>query len=137
MLNLKKAIYSKLSDSLLTADIGGRFFDTQAPEGAEYPYVVYLIVSDGPDNVFGGYYEDVLIQFSLFSKTENDTTEIETMFGHLKTLFDECSFNITDQTLIWMRRENATLMAETHDALITGTIQVWHYAVDYIVTIKV
>jgi len=136
MLNLKKAIYGKLSGSLLTADIGGRFYDTQAPEGAEYPYVVYLIVSDVPDNVFQGYYEDVLIQFSLFSATPNNSTEIEGMYGHLKTLYDECSFNITDQTLIWMRRENAILTIEDHTTP-AGTIQVWHYAVDYMVTIKV
>jgi len=136
MLNLKKAIYGKLAGSLLTADIGGRFYDTQAVEGSEYPYVVYLIVSDVPDNVFQGYYEDVLIQFSLFSTTLDNSTEIETMFGHLKTLFDECSFNITDQTLIWMRRENATLNIEDHTTP-EGTIQFWHYAVDYLITTKV
>jgi len=136
MLNLKKAIYTKLTGSSLISDVGGRFFDTQAPEGSQYPFAVYMIVSDMPDNVFQGYYEDVLIQFSLFSATPNNSTEAETMFDHLKTLFDECSFNITDQTLIWMHRENATLTIEDHTTP-AGTIQVWHYAVDYMVTIKV
>ena len=138
MLNLKKAIYGKLSGSLLGTDIGGRMFDTMAPQGAEYPYAVYLIVSDAPDNVFAGYYEDVLIQFSLFSATPDDSTEIEGMYGHLKTLYDECTMTIAAgaNTLIWMRRENASLMPEEHTTL-AGTIQVWHYAVDYAVTIKV
>lgn len=135
MLNLKKAIYAKLSGSLLTADIGGRLFDTQAPEGSQYPYVVYLIVSDVPEKTFTEDFENVLIQFSLFSATPNDSTEAETMFGHLKTLFDECAMTIpptgaeTD-TLVWMKRSNATLMIEDHTTP-AGTIQVWHYAVDY------
>ena len=137
MLNLKKAIYGKLANSLLTADIGGRFFDTQAIEGAEYPYAVYMIVSGYPEKTFTEDFEVALIQFSLFSATPNDSTEIETMFNHLKTLFDECALSVTGADWFhWMKRQNATLMVEDHTTL-AGTIQVFHYAVDYEVMISI
>ena len=134
MLNLKKAIYSKLTGSLLTADIGGRFYDTQAPEGAEYPYVVYMIVSDVPDKTFTEDFEDVVIQFSLFSSASG-STEVEKMFTDLKTLYDECSMTITGSTLLRMKRTIATLMVEDHTTP-SGTVEVWHYAVDYEVLLE-
>jgi len=129
--NLTTAIFAKCAvGSDLYNDVAGRLFNGRAPEGAEYPYVVFLLVSDMPEKTYTEDFENVIIQFSLFSSTIYDTTEIEDMFTHLKALYDECSFEITDSTLIWMKRENATLMVEDHTTP-AGTVQVWHYAVDY------
>lgn len=134
--NLTTAIFGKMTSSTdLYSDIGGRLFKGRAPEGAEYPYVVYLLVSNNPDKVFVSNYEDALIQFSLFSSTSG-STQVEDMYTHLKALYDECSMTITSETLIWMRRENAILMVEDHTTP-AGTVQVWHYAVDYLITTKV
>lgn len=131
MLNLKKAIYGKLSGSALDAHIAGRLFDTQAPDGSEYPYVVYMIVSNYPEKTFTEDFEVVLIQFSLFSATPGDSTEVEGMYTDLKTLFDECAMTVTGSSwFYWMKRQSATLMMEEHTTP-AGTIQVFHYAVDY------
>lgn len=136
MLNLSKAIYAKKAGSDLNTDVGGRFYKNRAPERAAYPYVVYMIVSDAPDHVMGGReYEDILIQFSLFSSTSG-STQIETMYGHLKDLYDECSFSITGETLIWMQRENTVQQTEDHDATPSGTIEVWAYHVTYRLTVR-
>ena len=137
MLNLSKGIYGKLSGSALASHIAARMYKGRAPEDADYPYVVYMIVSDVPDPTFSSNYEDALIQFSLFSSTSG-STEVENMYTDLKTLYDDCTMTIAAgaNTLIWMQRQNATLMVEDHTTP-TGTVQVWAYHVDYMVTVKV
>lgn len=135
MLNLSKAIYGKLASSALASHIGNRLYPGRAPEDAVYPYAVFLIVSNRPDKTFAEDYEETLIQFSLFSATSDDA-ESHGMYADLITLYDECAMTITGETMIWMRRENAQLWIEDHTTT-AGTIQVWHYAVDYRITTKV
>ena len=104
-------------------------FKGRAPDGTSFPYVIFFVVTDMPDRTFTEDYENVIIQFSLFS-TASGTTEIEDMFTHLKTLYDEKPFTITGSTLVWMRRSNTSFLVEDHTTP-TGTQQVWHYAVDF------
>lgn len=132
MKNLTTAIFGKLAGSLLNTDIGGRLYKGQAPDKAVYPYVVYMLVSDTPDDAFAKKGENALFQFSLFSSASG-STEVEDMYSHLKTLYDDCALSPTGSTLIWMRRMNATLMVEDHTTL-QGSQKVWHYAVDYEIT---
>ncbi len=129
MKELSTAIFGKLSGSALASHIADRLFKGRAPEGAVYPYIVYLIVSNAPEKTFTEHHERTTIQFSLFSSASG-STEVEDMYEDLIALYDECSLTITSQTLIWMRRENATLMVEDHITK-AGTVQVWHYAVDF------
>jgi hypothetical protein len=129
MNNLLTAIATKIAGSTLSNDVGGRIYLDQAEQGAQLPYIVFFIVTDVPSHTFTEDFEDVLIQFSMFSASEG-ATEITTMYGHLKALFDECALTITDSTLVYMRRQNLTTMVEdftTADASET----VKHWAVDY------
>ena len=135
MKDLTTGIYGKISGSSFSSDIGGRLYKGQAPDGATYPYAVYLLVSAVPDLTFTSKYEDVVIQFSLFS-TASGSTEIEDMYTHLTALYDECTLSITGETLIWMVREFANLSIEEHTTP-TGTQRVWAYHVRYRVIVKV
>jgi hypothetical protein len=135
MLNLTTAIYSKFTGSTLASYIGNRMYKGQAPAGVTYPYIVYSMVTDRPDVTFGTKYEDVVIQFSLYS-IASGTAEIETMYTYLKTLYDECSLTITGETLICMKRSNAMFQVEEHTTP-TGTAMVWVYHVDYSVYVQV
>jgi len=126
---LTTAIYSQLAGSALSTAVGGKMFKGRAPDGTSFPYVIFFVVTDMPDRTFTEDYENVIIQFSLFS-TASGTTEIEDMFTHLKTLYDEKPFTITGSTLVWMRRSNTSFLVEDHTTP-TGTQQVWHYAVDF------
>lgn len=110
-------------------------FKHEAIEGTEYPYVVYYLIADVPDNTFTESIEDVLIQFSLFSN-DSGSTEIEDMFEHLKTLYDDCILTITGGTCLYMRRENANLTKETNTTE-SGAESVWVYHVDYNIKTKV
>jgi len=135
MKNLSTAIYGVFT--ALTAgvnndfydDIQGRLFKGRAPEGTQYPYAVFMLISVVPTRTFSEHFEDSLIQFSLFSSTSS-SSEVEDMFTHVKALYDEAQFDITENELIWMRYENAQLMP---DAVTTpeGTFEIWHYAVDF------
>lgn len=135
MKNLSKAIYSKISGSALETAVNGRFYKGRAPEGIEYPYVVYMLISDIPDRTMSSRYNHATIQFSLFS-LDSGSTEVEDMYTNLKALFDECDLTITAQTHIWMRRTMANLMIEDHTTQ-SGTRQAWHYAVEYGIIAKV
>ncbi len=127
---LTDAIWGKCTSATdLYADIGGRLFKGRAPQGAELPYVVFFVVSSVPEKTYTDDLENALVQFSLFSKTES-IVEVEGMFSHLKALYDECDLSVTGYSAIWMRRQNATLMSEEH-VTPDGTVNVWHYAVDY------
>lgn len=132
MKNLTTAIYAKLSGSDFSSDIGGRLFKGRATSGAEYPYAVFFMVTNIPEKTFSENYEDVIIQFSLFSSTSG-TTEIENMYTHLKALYDECVLSITGATLIWMKRDNAVFLVEDHTTP-SGTAQVYAYHIDYSIT---
>jgi hypothetical protein len=126
---LIKAIITKFSGSTISSDVNGRVFLDRAPDGCEFPYIVFFVVSSVPDWQFSERFEDTLIQFSLFSSSES-AVEITTMLKDLKSLFDDCSLTITGDTLIWFRRQNITTMVEEITTA-TGTQTIKHYAVDY------
>lgn len=129
MNNLLSALMTKTVGSNFSNDVGGRIYLDNAPQEAEFPYVVFFIVSDVPDNVFAKNGESILIQFSLFSSSES-AVEITTMHNDLKALFDDCSLTITSNTLIWFRRDGLTPMVDEITTP-TGTQSVKHWAVDY------
>ncbi len=142
MKSLSTAIFGLMTSSTaLYADIGGRMFKGIAPEGSVFPYIVFSIISDVPEKTFTEDFEDILIQFSLFSSASS-SGEIEDMFAHLKELYDECAMTITavshdvTNTLVWMKRQNATLMVEDEETP-AGTRQIFHYAVDYEIKVQV
>ena len=139
MNNLLTAIMTKITTgpSALSNDVGGRVFLDQAPAGTEFPYCVFFIVSDVPEDCFAKDGESILIQFSLFSASLG-AAEITNMYKDLKALFDDCSMTIpptgteTDK-LIWCRRANLTTMVD--DITVADAAQtVKHWAVDYEIT---
>ena len=131
---LLTALMTKISGSALSSDVGGRIYLDQAPDGCEFPYIVFFIVSGVPEKTFTEDFENILIQFSIFSASPG-ATEITTIYNHLDELFDECSFTITNNLLLRMNRENLTTMVEdiTVANAIT-TVKGWH--IDYSILIE-
>ena len=112
-------------------DVQGKLFREQAPEGTDYPYAVFFIVSSNPERTFTEYYQRTLLQISLFSLLQNDVSgEIEKMYSDLKALFDEQPLTITGETLIWMRETNLTGMIDEVETP-AGTLGVRHWAVEF------
>lgn len=130
MKNLTTAIFGLMTSATsLYTDIGGRLYKGEAPEGAEFPYIVFFVVADIPEYPGGKTIEQVLLQFSLFSSASS-SIEIEDMLTHLRTLYDDCSLTITDNTLIYFIRGNLTTMRDEITTP-TGTVGVWHFAQEY------
>ncbi len=130
---LTDAIWGKCTSATdLYADIGGRLFKGRAPQGAEFPYVVFFVVTDNPDNAFAKDGDEAIVQFSVFSKTAGNA-EAENIVAHLRALYDDVALTITGHTLIGFAWQNTVPMA---DEIITpdGTVEAWHYAVDYLAT---
>ena len=129
MNNLLAAIMTKCSGSALSAAVGGRIFEGEAPEGTEYPYVIISIVTDSQADTFKDSLEDINIQFSLYSISKG-LTEVTGLFANLKTLFDNAVLTITGNYHILISRQALTTM---FDDITTpeGTVGLRHWAVDY------
>jgi hypothetical protein len=126
---LLTGLMTKLSSSDLESAVGGRIYLDQAPDNCEFPYCVFFIVVATPNDTFTDHLDDVIIQFSLFSASSS-AAEITDMYGHLKALFDDCTFTLSSGTLISMGRENLTTMMD-EITVSTGVVGVKHWAVDY------
>lgn len=129
MKNLTTAIYTKALGSTLYSLVGGRFYKGRPPEAVTFPYLVYSVVTDIPFRTFSEEYENVEMQFSLFSETSS-TSELEDMYTALKALYDEEALTIIGSTLVWMRRLNANFMVDEHTTP-SGTKTVWAYHVNF------
>lgn len=129
MNNLLTALMTKTAGSALFSDVGGRIYLDQAPDGCEFPYVVFFIVVGTQEKTFTEHYTNTLIQFSLFSASSS-AAEITDMYADLKALFDECLMTITSSTLVWMKEVNLMTMVE--DITVADATQtVKHWSVDF------
>ncbi len=133
---LLQAINTKIVDSALFNDCSGRIYLDQA-DSPDYPRVVYSIVSAVPDRTFSERYQEILIQFSLFSAKSAGMAVMTTMYADLVSLLDEQSMAISGDTLVWMREENLVTTMETLTTPLpdgSNGVLAWH--VDFSITIK-
>jgi len=129
MKNLSTAIYEKWEDFDSDTDIVPVLYKGEAPDGAQMPYVVFMVVSDVPEYPGGKTIERVLVQFSIFSAASS-TTEIEDILTNLRALYDDCSLSITSNSLIYFIRGNMIPMRDEIET-VSGATGVWHYAQEY------
>lgn len=94
-------------------DIGGRMFFEEAPNGAEFPYCVFNVVSAVPQRTFTENFNNVLLQFALFSSSKR-VSEMTTMYKHLLSLYDDAFISVTGNTVISQERVN--LIPSPYDA---------------------
>ena len=95
--------------------IGGRLYNTQAPQAAIFPFAVFTEISDLYEFTFTTSFENILFQFALFS-TEESVQEVENMFSYCKTLFDWCTLSPSGYTHLYMRRESSHLTKDDRPA---------------------
>jgi len=129
------SIYGKFANSSLSSDCGGRIYFREAPQGAEYPHVVYSFIGPNPDKTFTEQYEELIVTFSLYS-TSSSVVEITTMYGHLDSLFDECAMTITGYKLVRMYRQSSPGILNEEITTPEGTGSVSHWPVDYVMELS-
>ena len=134
MNNLLTGLMTRISASTLYSYVGGRVYLDAAPDGAQFPYVVFFIVSGNPEDTFKDKIDDTLIQFSLFSASTG-AAEITTMYANLKTAMDDAALTVTGDTQIWCIRQNLVTMTE--DVIIAdAAVRLKHWAVDYSIKVQ-
>ena len=103
--------------------VGGRFYLSEAPQSATYPFAVYSLVSLMPDYFFGNNLVDATVQISIFSE-DTGADEVTTAWGHLCNRFDDAAISVTGYGTVEFRRSLANLIREPET-------NIWHYATDY------
>jgi hypothetical protein len=129
MKNLTTAIFSHAAGSAFMTSIGGRLYKARVPQATAWPYALFFVVSDVPMDTFKDKIEDVVVQFSVFSKASS-SSEIEDIFTNLKAKYDNALLTITDNTMVVMDRQQASLTNVAEDTP-DGTGEYWQYDVDY------
>jgi len=127
---LATALYNKFNDSTneIYIDVNGRFYRQEAPPKTAYPYMVYKFITTIPEEGFETQYEQVRVQFDLFSNKAS-SSEVETMYIHLKDLYDWCSLTLDGYSCVYMKR----VLARTFKDPDTND---WVYNVDYLVFLE-
>jgi hypothetical protein len=109
MIELQQGIYTKVTAAIDAVhndfynDIGGRFYFEVAPQNTNFPYCTYHIIHDAYDYLFKDDFEEVIVQFSIFSNNSS-STEVGAIQSHLKALFDWCSLTVTGYKTISVER---------------------------------
>lgn len=100
---LFEGIYSKYNgSSALKAKING-MYPTEAPQGATYPYAVYHKITGVPDWTFDADMENCVIQFNIYDNS-NSSTNVNSAYDALTTLYDWCDLSVTGYSHIYMKR---------------------------------
>lgn len=131
---LFESVYNKFTGSTgagsLYVELGGRLHFTEAPQGSSYPYGVYHLISNVPSWIFGddeNTMENYIIQFNLYSENSS-STEVNTAFSALTTLYDWCDLNTSGYSNIYMKREMSLLTRES---------DIWNYMISYRTEIQI
>jgi len=114
----------------LYTSVGGRFYLTEAPQGATLPYIVYSMVSEIPEYWFGDMiHETFTLQFSIFSSSPS-STEALNIYTYLSAYFDDHIISITGYSGLKFERSFVLpLMRDAEDG-------VWHQPVEYTVLLE-
>ena len=115
--------------------IGGRFFDTLAPDGAEMPFAVYMVISNTDVDTFTEAMQEIYIQISLFSNASS-SSEIKDLDRYLTALLKDTVFTVTGWTVITTQRiqGNGPYIISAEES--EGVGRHWQMDVDFIVYVS-
>ena len=102
-------------------DLKGQLYFTQASQKATFPYCVYTPISHMYEFQFIENFENIVIQFSIFS-LDASAENIEKYFEDLKVLYDWCNLTIDGYRHVYMRRGQSRLLRDD---------RAWHRITDY------
>jgi len=114
-------LYSKFSNNAALKAVVSGMYLTEAPQGTEYPYIVYHKISGVPDHTYTEDMENVIIQFNIYDD-HNSSTTINDIYTKLTALYDWCSLTVVGWDSIYMKRELDNLTRDNG---------IWNYFVQY------
>ncbi len=138
MQQVLKAIWNRFSTTSTGAHTlayqrsGGKMYFSEAREGTVMPYMTYHMISDSHDWQFMTDYEDITVQFSLYSETDLPT-EIMNLVDGVKATFDDKVLDSSGYAHTYMIRGMSQLM-KFADVLPGKSI--WQATVDYDIRVR-
>ena len=135
MKNLLAGIMTKCAGSAFSTDLGGRIYEANAPQDADYPYCVFSIVGGSDEGTFTEMIDDVMIQFSLFS-ISSGPGEVGTAYADLIALFDNAILTITGDVCLSCTRNGPPMTMFDYVVTDTGEVGLRHGAVDYSIMVQ-
>lgn len=130
------ALFTAASD--LYADLGGRLYFGDAPEGtnlSDGPYGIFFFVSDVDDDTFTENMKEVYVQFSLFFG-DSSPAAILKADKDLTTMFKDKTFAVTGWTVVTMRRISGSGPIYNAKDVEAGTGFYWQTDVDFTVSVN-
>lgn len=119
--------------ALRKVNTGGLYFQL-APHDVAEPFIVFFWIASSPVDYAGGQkdrYENVDIQFSLFSKTDDGGIELGTISEKLMLLFDWCELTYP------VGSELSHIAFERTSTANVGFVDdVWQYVINYEVKLQ-
>ena len=89
------------SNTFKTA-VDSKMYTRYAPQGTTYPYAIFDIVTGIGDWNFTQEFDDIDVQFNLFSQSSSET-EIGTLYSTLRALYDDCTLTVAGYTALFMQ----------------------------------
>jgi hypothetical protein len=114
-------IATKFSGSAFSTAIGARLYSRFVPDAPTFPYGVVVLPGTEHDWNFSDDFEEVDVQFSIFSNSTSES-EITSILTNLLTLYDDCTLTITGYTSVYMQRERIISMGDAENGVRQFTV---------------
>ena len=134
MIAFSQGLYQRaMADTSLQALIGGRFFEVEAPQETDLPYVVYSVISNTNTPTFTEKIESLRVQLSVVSR-ESGSTQLKNVLAALEAVFDEAKFYVITDGAASGKAENFERVTKFYDRYIADDGQgEWNGFIDYTV----
>lgn len=127
MTDLFSGIMTHYSGSALKNSLTGGLYNTLAPQDVSFPYAVFQLISDVPDWTFTEDFEEIVIQFNIFSD-QSSPVQVCALFELLKADFDFVDLTVVNHETVSVVREGGILTKDERD--------VWQYNVTYRIVLQ-
>ena len=104
-------------------------YSRYAPQGVAFPYAVVSIPTALADWMFVEEFDDVDVQFNLFSQSTSEV-EIGTMLTDLRARYDDTTLTVAGYTFLYCQYDRAI-------ALSTPELDIRQYSVFYNILLQV
>jgi len=107
MQQVSKAIIARYTaEALFKAALTGGLYDTESPQGTDYPYGVFQLISETDEHTFTDIKENCMVQFKIYSDVSDSSIELDLLLKKLLVAFNYCTLTVDDYTFLKMTKEN-------------------------------
>ena len=114
--------FNAVGPTAIHTSLGGRMFTRYAPPDTVYPYAVLTIPASLGWWTFTNDYDEVDVQFNLFSQSTSET-EIGTLYTNLRALYDDTTLTVVGFDFLYMQYDMSWQLADPEEDVRQYVIQ--------------